>query len=493
MEEKKQTQKKEICQYSKRCGGCAFQGMSYEEQLEQKQKKVKKYLKKYVKPDTIVGMYYPYHYRNKVAAAFGRLRNGTFISGTYEEGTHRIVPIESCMIEDKNADRIIGTIRGLLKSFKIKTYDEDSGYGLLRHVLVRVGKKSKEVLVVLVLGSPVLPSKKNFVKALCEKHPEITSIVINVNDRQTSMVLGEKEQVIYGKGFIIDTLCGLTFKISPKSFYQVNPVQTETLYKKAIEYAGLTGKERVIDAYSGIGTIGMIAAKDAKEVISVESNTDAVADAHWNARHNNIKNVQFYEADAGHFLTQMAKDGEKADVIFMDPPRSGSDKAFLSAVVNVSPKRIVYISCNIETLARDLEYLTKKGYCVKKACPVDMFPWTAHVETVVLLSHKKADSYIHIDVEFGEGEGKIPVDSIAKRAEAYKPKEKVTYKMIKEYIEAKYGFKVHTAYIAEVKRNLGLPMYDAPNAVEELKQPRKHPTPEKVEAIKDALRYFAVI
>ena len=240
----------------------------------------------------------------------------------------------------------------------------------------------------MVLGSPVLPSKKNFVKALCEKHPEITSIVINVNDRQTSMVLGEKEQVIYGKGFIIDTLCGLTFKISPKSFYQVNPVQTETLYKKAIEYAGLTGKERVIDAYSGIGTIGMIAAKDAKEVISVESNTDAVADAHWNARHNNIKNVQFYEADAGHFLTQMAKDGEKADVIFMDPPRSGSDKAFLSAVVNVSPKRIVYISCNIETLARDLEYLTKKGYCVKKACPVDMFPWTVHVETVVELDRE---------------------------------------------------------------------------------------------------------
>ena len=384
------------------------------------------------------------------------------------------------MIEDKNADRIVGTIRGLLKSFKIKTYDEDSGYGLLRHVLVRVGKKSKEVLVVLVLGSPVLPSKKNFVKALCEKHPEITSIVINVNDRQTSMVLGEKEQVIYGKGFIIDTLCGLTFKISPKSFYQVNPVQTETLYKKAIEYAGLTGKERVIDAYSGIGTIGMIAAKDAKEVISVESNTDAVADAHWNARHNNIKNVQFYEADAGHFLTQMAKDGEKADVIFMDPPRSGSDKAFLSAVVNVSPKRIVYISCNIETLARDLEYLTKKGYCVKKACPVDMFPWTAHVETVVKLSLKKDTPKIEVTMEPDEESN-------------YTPQEKATYSKIKEYVKEKYGVNVHTSYIAQVKCMCGLDMGENYNKSKKENPEVKKCPQEKVEYIKDALRHFKLI
>ena len=346
--------------------------------------------------------------------------------------------------------------------------------------MVRVGKKSKEVLVVLVLGSPVLPSKKNFVKALCEKHPEITSIVINVNDRQTSMVLGEKEQVIYGKGFIIDTLCGLTFKISPKSFYQVNPVQTETLYKKAIEYAGLTGKERVIDAYSGIGTIGMIAAKDAKEVISIESNTDAVADAHWNARHNNIKNVQFYEADAGHFLTQMAKDGEKADVIFMDPPRSGSDKAFLSAVVNVSPKRIVYISCNIETLARDLEYLTKKGYCVKKACPVDMFPWTAHVETVVLLSQQKPDDTIEIDLDLDE-------------LDATSAELKATYQEIKDYVLKEFGLKVSSLYISQVKRKCGIEVgenYNLPKS-ENARVPQC--PKEKEEAIKAALKYFAMI
>jgi 23S rRNA (uracil1939-C5)-methyltransferase len=306
-------------------------------------------------------------------------------------------------------------------------------------------------------------------------------------------VLGERENVLYGTGKIEDELCGLTFRISPRSFYQINPVQTEVLYNTAMEYAGMTGSEKVIDAYCGIGTIGLVASKRAGEVIGVELNRDAVHDAIANAKRNGIKNVRFFCDDAGEFMLGMAQDGEKADIVFMDPPRAGSDECFLSSLVTLAPKKVVYISCNPETQQRDLRFLTKRGYKVEKIQPVDMFPHTNHVETVVLLSHKKADSYIHIDVEFGEGEGKIPVDSIAKRAEAYKPKEKVTYKMIKEYIEAKYGFKVHTAYIAEVKRNLGLPMYDAPNAVEELKQPRKHPTPEKVEAIKDALRYFAVI
>ena len=228
-------------------------------------------------------------------------------------------------------------------------------------------------------------------------------------------------------------------------------------------------------------------------MIGVELNQDAVRDAVQNAKKNGITNAQFFCNDAGRFMSHMAARGESADVVFMDPPRSGSTEEFIDSVALMQPKRVVYISCGPDTLARDLRMFAKHGYKAKEAWPVDLFGWTEHVETVVLLSHKKADSYIHIDVEFGEGEGKIPVDSIAKRAEAYKPKEKVTYKMIKEYIEAKYGFKVHTAYIAEVKRNLGLPMYDAPNAVEELKQPRKHPTPEKVEAIKDALRYFAVI
>ena len=318
-------------------------------------------------------------------------------------------------------------------------------------------------------------------------------MVINVNNRNTSMVLGDKEHVIYGKGYIEDELCGKRFRISPKSFYQVNPVQTEILYGKALEYAGLTGKETVVDAYCGTGTIGMIASDKAGKVIGVELNADAVRDARNNAKANQIRNIQFYQNDAGKFLVEMAGQGAKVDVVLMDPPRSGSTEEFMSSVVRIGPERIVYVSCNPETLVRDLKYFKKKGYRVAKGVGVDMFPFTEHVETVVLLSHKKPDGHINVKVEFGEGEGKVPLDNIAKRAESYKPKERVTYKMIKEYIEAKYGFKVHTAYIAEVKRDLGLPMYDAPNAVEELKQPRKHPTVEKVEAIKDALKHFEVI
>ena len=484
---------KSLCPVHGKCGGCQLLDMPYEKQLKQKQKQVNKLLKPYCNTEKIIGMENPFHYRNKVHAVFGHRKDGTVISGIYQQGTHFIVPVDECLIEDKRADAIIRDIRDLLKSFKIKTYNEDTGYGLFRHVLVRTGHHSGQVMVVFVVGSPILPSKNNFVKALRKLHPEITTIILNVNNQKTSMILGEKETVLYGKGYIEDELCGHIFRISSKSFYQVNTAQTEKLYTKAIELAGLTGKERVIDAYCGIGTIGLIASDKAKEVISVELNPDAVKDAIVNAKRNGIKNVHFYQNDAGVFMRQMADEGESADVVFMDPPRSGSDEKFLSSVVTLNPKRVVYVSCDPTTLARDLKYLTKHGYSAVTAVPVDMFPATEHVETVVLLSHKKPDGHINVKVEFGEGEGKVPLDNIAKRAETYKPKERVTYKMIKEYIEAKYGFKVHTAYIAEVKRDLGLPMYDAPNAVEELKQPRKHPTAEKVEAIKDALKHFEVI
>ena len=243
-------------------------------------------------------------------------------------------------------------------------------------------------MVVLVTASPVFPSKNNFVKALRKLHPEITTVVVNINDKQTSMVLGEKETVIYGKGYIEDTLCGCTFRISPKSFYQVNPVQTEILYNKAIAYAGLTGKEKVIDAYCGTGTIGLIAASQAKEVIGVELNRDAVKDAIINAKRNNIQNEQFYNADAGKFMVELAEQNEKVDVVFMDPPRSGSDEAFLSSVVKLAPKKVVYVSCNPETLARDLKYLTRHGYQAVECQPCDMFPFTKHVEAICLLSKK---------------------------------------------------------------------------------------------------------
>ena len=378
----------EKCKITKKCGGCQFQGMAYQEQLKRKQKQEEKLLGRFCKVNPIIGMDQPYYYRNKVHAVFDRDRKGNIISGTYREGTHQVVAVEDCLIEDEKSQEIIRTIRGMLKSFKMKTYDEDTGYGLLRHVLVRRGFTTGEIMVVLVLGSPILPSKNNFVKALRKEHPEITTVVLNVNDKKTSMVLGEKEKTIYGPGYIRDVLCGCTFRISPKSFYQVNPVQTEVLYQTAIRFADLSVKETVIDAYCGIGTIGLIAAKHAKKVIGVELNQDAVRDARMNAKENSITNVRIYQGDAGRFMVEMAEEKQKADVVFMDPPRAGSDERFLSSVVRLAPKKVVYVSCNPQTLARDLKYLVKQGYEVRKIQPVDMFPFCDHCETVCFLTRK---------------------------------------------------------------------------------------------------------
>lgn len=382
-----QKQKKSLCPVTGKCGGCQYVDMPYKAQLKRKQKQAEMLLKEYGKVKPIIGMEEPSHYRNKVHAVFAFQKGRGIVSGIYQEKSHRVVPVENCLLEDQKAGEIIRSVRELAKSFKLKAYDEDSGYGLLRHVLVRVGHITGEIMVVLVLGSPILPSKKNFVNELCKLHPEITTILINVNNKRTSMVLGEKEQVIYGKGYIEDELCGRRFKISAKSFYQVNSVQTEALYAKAAEYAQLTGKEMVVDAYCGIGTIALAVAGQAGKVIGVELNKDAVRDAVTNAKINQIKNADFYQNDAGHFLTQMADAGEKVDVVFMDPPRSGSTEEFLDALIRICPKRIVYISCEPETLARDLKYLTRKsGYRVREITPVDMFPFTGHVECVVLMS-----------------------------------------------------------------------------------------------------------
>ena len=374
------------CPVSKKCGGCKWIDKEYALQLKEKEKWVRELLAPFCKTEPIMGMKNPTHYRNKVHAVFGEDRKHNIISGIYEEGTHKIVPVDSCLIENEKADAIIVSIRELLKSFKIRPYNEDTGYGLLRHVLIRTGHATGQIMVVLVLGSPIMPSKNNFVKALLKLHPEITTIVVNVNNRGTSMVLGDKEQVIYGKGYIEDELCGKTFRISAKSFYQVNPVQTQLLYNKALEFADLKGTETVVDAYCGTGTIGIIASDKAGKVIGVELNADAVKDARENAKRNNVKNIQFYQNDAGKFLVEMAEQNAQVDVVLMDPPRSGSDEAFLSSVVKLKPKKVVYISCNPETLARDLKYLTKKGYKVERAVACDMFPFTSHCETLVLLS-----------------------------------------------------------------------------------------------------------
>lgn len=375
-----------LCFAAKRCGGCQWIDRDYQEQLREKEKRVRKILAPYCKLEGILGMEQPLFYRNKVHAVFGEDHRHRPVSGIYEERTHRIVPVDNCMIENQKADAIIVSIRELLPSFKIRPYNEDTGYGLLRHVLIRTGRDSGQIMVVLVLASPILPSKNNFVKALLKLHPEISTIVLNINNRSTSMVLGGKEQVIYGKGYIEDTLCGKVFRISPKSFYQVNPAQTEVLYTKAMEYAALTGKETVVDAYCGTGTIGIIASDRAKQVIGVELNADAVRDARCNARINQVGNIQLYQNDAGRFLVEMASQGAKTDVVLMDPPRSGSSEEFLEAVARMAPGKVVYISCNPETLGRDLKYLTGKGYRAERATAVDMFPFTAHVEVVVLMS-----------------------------------------------------------------------------------------------------------
>lgn len=386
---KKQQLNKQICPYSKSCGGCKYIDGEYKESLKKKQATVERLIGKYCTVKQILGMKNPYHYRNKVNAAFARTRKGQIVSGMYEAKSHQVVNIDSCLIEKEVADSIIRDIRDLAKSFKIQIYNEDTGYGLLRHVMVRVGHVTGQVLVVIVLRSPVMPSKNNFAKALRKLHPEITSIVLNVNDKNDSMVLGKRDIPIYGRGYIEDELCGLKFRISPQSFYQINSEQTEKLYKKAISLAMLNGNERVIDAYCGIGTIGMVASKQAGEVIGVELNKDAVRDAINNAKANGIKNIRFVCDDASDFMVKMAAAGEKADVVIMDPPRAGSTEVFMKSVIKLSPQRVVYVSCNPETLSRDLEFFTKNGYVAESAWPVDMFCFSEHVETVVLMSKVK--------------------------------------------------------------------------------------------------------
>lgn len=380
--------KRGSCPVYKKCGGCQLQNLTYQEQLAFKQKKVSKLLSQFCKVQPIIGMESPFHYRNKVQAAFRTDRNGRIISGVYQSGTHRIVSIDECMIEDAIADKIIVAVRKMLKSFKLTTYDEDTQRGFLRHILVKRGFATNEVMLVLVTGTPVFPSKNNFVKAITKEFPEIKTIVQNINPYRTNLVLGDVQKILYGKGYIEDILCGCKFRISPKSFYQINPIQTEILYGKAIEFAKLKGNETVLDTYCGIGTIGIIAAKNgAGSVIGVELNKDAVKDAVQNARANDLKNIRFYQGDAGEFMEAASEEDEKPDVVFMDPPRAGSDKKFLSSLIKMSPKTVVYISCNPETMARDLYYLTQNStYKVRKIQPVDMFPHTSHIETVALLT-----------------------------------------------------------------------------------------------------------
>jgi 23S rRNA (uracil1939-C5)-methyltransferase len=377
----------EKCPYSAKCGACNIGSISYEEGLLEKKKWVEANIGEYCKVNDVAGMYYPFHYRNKVHAVFGRVKNEV-VAGSYALGTHDIVPISDCLIEDTQASAIIKTVTELIKSFKYWVYNEDTGRGFMRHILIRKGTSTKQIMVVLVTAASEFPHKNNFVARLRQLHPEITTIVQNINDQQTSMVLGDRNKPLYGPGFIEDVLMGLHFRISPSSFYQINSAQTQVLYKKAIQAAGLTGKETVIDTYCGIGTIGMAMASKAERVIGIELNRDAVKDAKANAKRNNIQNIHFIAADATEYMLHMSQKCDKADVVIMDPPRSGSTEEFVKATAAIAPQKIVYVSCNPETLGRDLGWFKKAGYKAVEAWPVDMFCFTEHVETVVLLSRK---------------------------------------------------------------------------------------------------------
>ncbi len=394
---------KSRCPVAKRCGGCTMINTPYDEQLRRKQEKIETLLGEFGRVDQIIRMKKPDHYRNKVTSVFAPdRRTGKPVCGIYKFGTHEVVPVKRCMLEDLGADRIIQTIYGMLDAHKIKVYDEDKGTGLLRYVQVRFAHSTKQMMVTLVMASAVFPQAKYFVAELLEKHPEITTIVMNINDKDTTMVLGDREKILHGTGYIEDVLCGKRFRLSSRSFYQVNSLQTEKLYNIAVDYAGFSGKERILDAYCGIGTIGIIAADKCKEVMSVELNAEAVKDAGYNVTANNVSNVTVYQNDAGKFMHQLAAEGEKVDVLMMDPPRSGASEAFLEATCTLRPNKIVYISCDPDTLARDVKWLTENGYAMKKAVPVDMFPYTPGVETVCLLSNTqrpKKESYITLDVE----------------------------------------------------------------------------------------------
>ena len=487
-----------VCPSARQCGGCQLQAVSYEEQKVFKEKKLRGHLERIggftnLPMEPLIGMDEPYHYRNKAQFPVGRNKEGKIVTGFYAGRTHAIIENRDCALGIPENKDVLDRVIAHMEKYNIAPYDEATGKGLVRHIFVRYGFFTGELMVCLIINGQDLPHQRELVEKLCEI-PGMTSISLNMNKKRSNVILGDKVKTIWGEDYITDKIGDISYEISPLSFFQVNPKQTWKLYSKALEYADLHGEETVWDLYCGIGTISLFLAQKAKFVRGVEIVPAAIEDAKRNAQINHIENVEFFVGKAEEVLPrEYEKNGVYADVIVVDPPRKGCDEMLLKTILKMQPKRVVYVSCDSATLARDLRFLCDNGYELKKVCGVDQFPQTVHVETVVLLSHKKPDSVINVKVEFGEGEGKIPLDNIEKRAESYKPKERVTYKMIKEYIEAKHGFKVHTAYIAEVKRDLGLPMYDAPNAVEELKQPRKHPTPEKVEAIKDALKHFEVI
>ncbi|CUQ80810.1 MULTISPECIES: 23S rRNA (uracil(1939)-C(5))-methyltransferase RlmD [Mediterraneibacter] len=487
-----------VCSIFPACGGCMYQTMPYEEQVKMKEGQIRRIMDPVVKGEYLFeGVKHSpkeFHYRNKMEFSFGdEFKDGPLSLGLHKKGsTYDVLTAGDCQLVHEDMDKILLCVLNYFKERNVSYYKKMQHVGYLRHLLLRRGDTTSEILVNLVTTTQEEHDLTPLVEELLalELEGKIVGILHILNDSLSDVVKSDETRILYGQDFFYEKLLGLEFKITPFSFFQPNSKGAEVLYETVREYIGDIDNQVVFDLFSGTGTIGQVLAPVAKKVIGVEIIEEAVEAAKENAVRNGLSNCRFIAGDVFKVLDEIE---EKPDVIVLDPPRDGIHPKALPKILNYGVDKIVYISCKMTSLARDLEMMQLAGYRVEKMTAVDQFCETVHCETVVLLSHKKPDGHINVKVEFGEGEGKVPLDNIAKRAEEYKPKERVTYKMIKEYIEAKYGFKVHTAYIAEVKRDLGLPMYDAPNAVEELKQPRKHPTAEKVEAIKDALKYFKVI
>ena len=473
------------CEFARQCGGCQLQALSYDQQLVFKTNKVKGHLERIggftdIPMEPIIGMDELFHYRNKAQFPVGRNKEGKIVTGFYAGRTHNIIENRDCALGVAENKEVLDRVIAHMEKYRIEPYNEATGKGLVRHVLIRYGYFTKEVMVCLILNGNKIPKEEQLVKSLCEI-PGMTSITINVNKKHSNVILGEEICLLWGQEYITDRIGDISYQISPLSFYQVNPMQTQKLYAKALEYADLHGEETVWDLYCGIGTISLFLAQKAKFVRGVEIVPAAIENAKENAKLNGLENTEFFVGKAEEVLPrEYKKNGVYADVIVVDPPRKGCDETLLETMIEMNPERIVYVSCDSATLARDLKYLCERGYELRKVCPVDQFGMTVHVETVVLLSQQKPDDTIEIDLDLDE-------------LDATSAELKATYQEIKDYVLKESGLKVSSLYISQVKRKCGIEVgenYNLPKS-ENARVPQC--PKEKEDAIKAALKYFAMI
>lgn len=473
------------CEFARQCGGCQLQALSYDQQLVFKTNKVKGHLERIggftdIPMEPIIGMDELFHYRNKAQFPVGRNKEGKIVTGFYAGRTHNIIENRDCALGVAENKEVLDRVIAHMEKYGIEPYNEATGKGLVRHVLIRYGYFTKEVMVCLILNGNKIPKEEQLVKSLCEI-PGMTSITINVNKKHSNVILGEEIRLLWGQEYITDRIGDISYQISPLSFYQVNPMQTQKLYAKALEYADLHGQETVWDLYCGIGTISLFLAQKAKFVRGVEIVPAAIENAKENAKLNGLENTEFFVGKAEEVLPrEYKKNGVYADVIVVDPPRKGCDETLLETMVEMNPERIVYVSCDSATLARDLKYLCERGYELRKVCPVDQFGMTVHVETVVLLSQQKPDDTIEIDLDLDE-------------LDATSAELKATYQEIKDYVLKEFGLKVSNLYISQIKRKCGIEVGENYN-LPKTENPKVPQCPkEKEEAIKAALKYFAMI